>query len=149
MLVTMEGECKLADFGASAELKQVAAAGTASRPSSRDGDKDADEEEGDAGPIGTPMYMPPEQTRGITTAQSDVWSLGVMLCELCTGKQPWGDVGNILAFMVKLGKDPDMVPKIPEAMPPDAQDFARQCLRRTPGDRPPEKELLSHPFLLT
>eukprot|EP00662_Eupelagonemidae_sp_cell21_P054301 gene54301-25765_t len=70
-------------------------------------------------------------------AVSDVWSLGIMTCELCTGVNPWGDVGNILAFMIKLGKEEHaLVPTIPTKMPPDAQDFAQKCIKRDAEKRP-------------
>eukprot|EP00662_Eupelagonemidae_sp_cell21_P058206 gene58206-biopygen98098 len=62
VLLQIDGLCKLADFGASAELKKVA---------------------GDSGPValrqkraapymGTPLYMAPEAAKGTATAASDV-----------------------------------------------------------------------------
>lgn len=43
---------------------------------------------GDA--IGTPRYMAPEQFRGRSDPRTDIYSVGVVLWELITGKQPWG-----------------------------------------------------------
>lgn len=38
---------------------------------------------------GTPMYMPPEQWNGAPQTKSDVYALGCLLYELCTGDQPF------------------------------------------------------------
>eukprot|EP00662_Eupelagonemidae_sp_cell21_P015165 gene15165-47676_t len=89
------GQCKLADFGASAELSAAAAAAAKAAGNDPEGEN----------PIGTPMYP------------SDIWSLGIVVCEFGTGKVPWGDVGNILRFMIKLGDDETMLPEIPTTIP--------------------------------
>ena len=41
--------------------------------------------EATAGPIGTPGYMAPEQMVGVASPQSDLYSVGVVLYEACTG----------------------------------------------------------------
>eukprot|EP01065_Artemidia_motanka_P011559 TRINITY_DN1624_c0_g1_i6.p1 TRINITY_DN1624_c0_g1~~TRINITY_DN1624_c0_g1_i6.p1 ORF type:complete len:1243 (+),score=292.09 TRINITY_DN1624_c0_g1_i6:93-3731(+) len=130
VLLTIDGECKLADFGASAELKQVSS-----------GDNDC--------PVGTPLYMPPEQTHGKASTASDIWSLGIILVELVTGKQPWGDVGNQLAFMTRLGADDSLLPSIPQTVAGDARDLAESCIQREERRRPAARKLLNHPFLIS
>ena len=75
ILVTAEGEPKLLDFGIAKLLTTEAELFTQTSPALR---------------VMTPEYASPEQVRGgnITTA-TDVYSLGVILYELLTGKRPY------------------------------------------------------------
>ncbi len=86
--------------------------------------------------FGTPSYAAPEQLLSGTAgdARSDVWSLGVILFELLTGRTPF--VGNSVQVIAKVLTDPvpwplDLRPEIP-------RELARvviQALQRVPDQR--------------
>ena len=53
--------------------------------------------------IGTCRYMAPEQFKGKLSLQTDVWSFGCVLLELCTGEKPYHDIkGNDWELFFKI-----------------------------------------------
>ena len=52
--------------------------------------------------LGTPYYMPPEACQSKPyTSKSDVWSIGIILYELCTLKQPF-QCDNLFGLVMKI-----------------------------------------------
>jgi serine/threonine protein kinase len=103
----------------------------------RAGDPDVDALANPGSPLGTPAFMSPEQARGKTIDhRSDLFSLGVVLYRLTTGRMPFvGD--TVLAVLTSLGVDEpppvrSLKPKVPERL----ADLIHRMLAKHPADRP-------------
>jgi serine/threonine-protein kinase len=86
--------------------------------------------------MGTSDYIPPEQARGETAGEAgDVYSLGVVLFELLTGRVPYeGD--NAVAVAMRHVNDP--VPSVHELrpdVPPRLDALVGRALAKEPRDR--------------
>ncbi|XP_031270168.1 mitogen-activated protein kinase kinase kinase 2-like isoform X2 [Pistacia vera] len=129
ILVDNKGCIKLADFGAS---KQVVELATVSGAKSMKG---------------TPYWMAPEvilQTGHACSA--DIWSVGCTVIEMATGKPPWSQQYQEVAALFYIGTTKSH-PPIPEHLSVEAKDFLLKCLQKEPNTRPTASELLKHPFV--
>ena len=84
-------------------------------------------QEGDV--IGTPAYMSPEQALGdvkLIDEQSDIWSLGVVLYELLTGRPPFTEK-NAVQLILKIAKD--KIPPVLSLAPEAPRELAFICER--------------------
>lgn len=87
---------------------------------------------------GTPAYMSPEQTRGHVQhldGRTDIWSVGVMLYEMLTGRRPFtGDTVDALFEEIAL-KEIKPIRMIDETLPEELERIVHLCLRKSVGDR--------------
>ncbi|MGF1464827.1 MAG: serine/threonine-protein kinase [Sandaracinaceae bacterium] len=83
--------------------------------------------------VGTPQYMSPEQARGLKDLdhRADLWSAGVMLFELLTGRLPFDAevVGDVL-IMVATSEPPDFAELRPDLAGPLEHVVKRAMSRR-------------------
>jgi hypothetical protein len=87
--------------------------------------------------IGTPLYMAPEQARGgKVDARSDLFSLGIVLYRMCTGRLPFrGD--STMAILSALALDtPQALRQLNATVPPELDELVIQLLAKDPAARP-------------
>jgi serine/threonine-protein kinase len=87
---------------------------------------------------GTPAYMAPEQLEsGMASVQSDIYSLGLVLYELFTGKQAFvGRSREELRQSHSSGSVPSMQ-SLNDSIDPAIERVVLRCLEPDPADRPP------------
>ena len=94
--------------------------------------------------MGTPAYMSPEQARGAAVDhRSDLWSLGVVLYQMATGRLPF--VGPTpLAKVIAVTQDvPQPVGELAPALPPALAALVRRLLEKDPAARPQSAHALA------
>jgi mitogen-activated protein kinase kinase 1 len=100
--------------------------------------------------VGTMNYMSPERMEGEKyNFEGDIWSLGLVIYELCTGFYPYKDHGsNFLEMLeqVKYQPSPSLDKNV---FSPELVDFVDKCLVKDYQVRPSALALLAHPFILT
>jgi serine/threonine protein kinase len=96
-----------------------------------------DDDDGPGAVVGTPAYMAPEQLDGQEPLgpATDVWALGVILYELCTGQRPFS--ARTLADLQATVGSQDPPPFAAHVPDPDAdlETICRRCLVRDAGRR--------------
>ncbi len=87
--------------------------------------------------LGTPDYMAPEQWTGEATAQSDLYSLGIVLYEMITGHKPY-TADTPAGVMIKQATEALPLPKtyIPD-LPRDVESVLLKALAKDPIHRYP------------
>jgi len=128
LLITGEGEIKLADFGVSAKVIDPDG-GNQSRFSV----------------VGTPYWMAPEiiEMVGHGTS-SDIWSLGCVVIELLTGTPPYWELNQAAALLSIVENNR---PPFPKNISIEFEDFLSKCFVKDPENRATVEQLQDHPLL--
>uniref|UniRef100_A0A8D0CGY8 non-specific serine/threonine protein kinase n=1 Tax=Scleropages formosus TaxID=113540 RepID=A0A8D0CGY8_SCLFO len=132
ILLTLDGDIKLADFGVSAKNTK-----TLQRRDSF---------------IGTPYWMAPEVVMCETMKdapydyKADIWSLGITLIELAQIEPPHHEL-NPMRVLLKIAKSEPPTLEQPGKWSQEFKDFLKKALDKNPETRPSAAQLLEHPFV--
>ncbi|TMS14404.1 Serine/threonine-protein kinase 10 [Larimichthys crocea] len=132
ILLMLDGEIKLADFGVSAKNNK-----TLQRRDSF---------------IGTPYWMAPEVVMCETMKdapydyKADIWSLGITLIELAQIEPPHHEL-NPMRVLLKIAKSEPPTLEQPHKWSREFKDFLKKALDKNPETRPTATQLLEHPFV--
>src|SRR5262245_44434441 len=130
VMVAPDGWVKVLDFG----LAKVAL--DESRDAGATLGATADPISGVGQVLGTVGYMSPEQVRGETVdARSDLFSLGIILYELATGRRPFTGSTPADVSSAILRDVPTPVVTIRGDLPRDLDRIITRCLEKNPRDR--------------
>ena len=124
ILVMPDGNVKVADFG-------IARAVTESTMTYNDNI------------MGSVHYFSPEQARGtIITPKSDVYSLGVVLYEMLTGRIPFDGNTAVSIARKHLEEEPQSVRSIVPSIPPVVEALVTRMMAKEPALRPDSRLLV-------
>eukprot|EP01065_Artemidia_motanka_P019786 TRINITY_DN2362_c0_g1_i2.p1 TRINITY_DN2362_c0_g1~~TRINITY_DN2362_c0_g1_i2.p1 ORF type:complete len:487 (+),score=194.45 TRINITY_DN2362_c0_g1_i2:47-1462(+) len=128
ILLTAQGQVKLADFGVSAELVNAMSQRNTF--------------------VGTPYWMAPEVIQEQQyDGRADIWSLGITGLEMAELAPPHHNLHPMRAlFQIPRGQPPTL--KKDGGWSRVFEDFVAACLVKDPTQRPHARMLLGHPFIV-
>ena len=86
--------------------------------------------------IGSVHYISPEQARGEKTDEkADIYSVGVMLYEMITGKLPFQAESAVSVAIMQLQRDPQLPTEINGSIPQGLEQITMHAMQKTPERR--------------
>jgi len=117
MMLTPQGVVKLMDFGIARSGTDASLTGTGTT-------------------LGSLNYMPPEQVRGESAdARSDIYSFGVSLYELLTGKLPFQGDSQYSLMTAHLNQQPQAPITLRADLPPALNEIILMAMAKDPAQR--------------
>lgn len=86
--------------------------------------------------IGSVHYIAPEQARGdVTDGKTDIYSIGVMLYEMLTGKLPFDGDSAVTVALMQLQSTPKRPREVNPGIPIGLEQITMRAMQKQPSDR--------------
>jgi serine/threonine-protein kinase len=118
IIISREGKVKVTDFGIAR-----ATFGTSSNTINQ-------------APVGSVHYLSPEQARGgFSDEKSDIYSLGVTIYEMLSGRVPYSGENNVSIALLHIQGDPTPLHNLNPNVTPALEKIVAKCMQKKPERR--------------
>src|SRR5579863_15433 len=96
--------------------------------------------------VGTPEYMAPEQSNGESDYRSDIYSLGVILYQMLTGRVPFMAESPVAISLKHIQTAPISPGKLNSEIPPSLEEVILKAMAKDPAQRYQQAHDLSNAY---